>query len=40
MATTASRPQDVPTISKPTPNPTHPVAGRSVTDGAPTFEWT
>lgn len=24
----------------PMPNPTHPVAGRSVTDEAPTFDWT
>jgi hypothetical protein len=24
----------------PMPNPTHPVAGRSVTDDAPTFDWT
>lgn len=40
MATSTSHAQDVPTASVPTPTPTHPVAGRSVTDDAPTFDWT
>lgn len=40
MATPTSPPQDVPTASMPMPNPTHPVAGRSVTDDAPMFDWT
>ncbi len=40
MPTPTSPRQDVPTSSMPMPNPTHPVAGRSVTDEAPTFDWT
>jgi hypothetical protein len=40
MPPPTSPPQDVPTASMPMPNPTHPVAGRSVTDDAPTFDWT
>lgn len=39
MATPTSHTQDVPTASVPTPTPTHPVAGRSVADDAPTFDW-
>lgn len=40
MPTPTSPRQDVPASSMPMPNPTHPVAGRSVTDDAPTFDWT
>ena len=39
MPQTSSRP-DVPTSTLPAPQPTHPVAGRSVTDEAPEFRWT
>ena len=40
MPTPTSPRQDVPTSSMPRPNPTQPVAGRSVTTDAPTFDWT
>jgi hypothetical protein len=38
MASPSSRP-DVPTSTLPAPQPTHPVAGRTVSDAAPTFQW-
>jgi len=40
MPTPTSPRQDVPTSSMPVPTPTHPVAGRSITDDAPSFDWT
>jgi len=39
MSTPSPRP-DVPTSTLPAPQPTHPVAGRTIPDEAPTFQWT
>jgi len=39
MPETSPRP-DVPPSTLPAPQPTHPVAGRTVTDEAPAFRWT
>lgn len=39
MSTSSPRP-DVPTSTRPAPQPTHPVAGRTIPDEAPTFQWT
>jgi len=39
MPETSPRP-DVPTSTLPAPQPTHPVAGRAVTEEAPEFRWT
>lgn len=39
MSTPSPRP-DVPTSTLPAPQPTHPVAGRTISDEAPTFRWT
>jgi hypothetical protein len=40
MPTPTTPREDVPTSAIPVPNPTHPVAGRPVASGAPTFDWT
>ena len=40
MPTPTTPREDVPTSAMPVPTPTHPVAGRSVASGTPTFDWT